>query len=121
MVVTNLPSQDAPAPRPQQQHAVLRRERDAVDPLREGHDRLLVALLSAVYVYDGLVGLRGEDMGAAYSNPIRRRRTLLEDVSLSSKWLIFVQEDAGVFRDACVRLRRRGYTGYKVFSEHRCK
>jgi hypothetical protein len=89
-----------------------------MDALWEGHNGFLVALLPAVHVHNRLLRLRSEYMGAAHSDAIWRSSTLLEDMSLGGQWLVFVDENACVLGDACIRLRRRRYGGYKVFGQH---
>jgi hypothetical protein len=78
----------------------------------------LVALLSAVHMDNGLLRLRGKNVRIAHSNAVGRSRTLLEDMSLSSQWLMFVDEDTRILRDTRVRFRRRGYRGYELFGQH---
>lgn len=116
--MTDLPRQYAPTLSTQQQHSILRGKCNAVDALWEGHNGFLVALLPAVYVHNCLLRLRSEYVRAAHGNAIRRSSTLLEDMSLGGQWLVFVDENARVLGDTCVRLRRRRYGGYKVFGQH---
>lgn len=117
-VATDLPCQYPSAFRSQQQHAILRRQRNAMDPLWEGHEGFLVAFFPAIHMDDGLLGLRSENMCGAHSNAIGRRGAFLEDMPLGGQRLEFVDEDAGVFEDSRVWLGRSRYGGDKVFGEH---
>jgi hypothetical protein len=116
--VTDLPHQYASALGTQQQNRILRGKRDAVDAFRKGHNRLLVALVPAVHVHNRLLRLRSEYVRVAHSNAVWRSSTLLENMSLAGQWLVFVDENARVFGDARVWLRRRRYRGYEVFRQH---
>lgn len=88
-------------------------------PLWERYNSLLIALLPAVYMYNRLLGLRGEDVRTAYSNAILSSRALLEDISLRRQRLEFVYEDALVLGNASVWLRRARNGGHKLFGKHR--
>lgn len=88
-------------------------------PLRKGHNSFLVALLPVIYVDDGLLSLRGENVRAAYSDAILSSRALLQDLSLRGQGLEFVDEDPLVLSDAGIRLRGARNGGHKLFGEHR--
>ena len=119
MHATNLPGQYAAGLGAQQQHAVLLGEGDAVDALGEGHEGLLVALVPAVDVHDGLVLLGGEDVRAAHGQAVLLGRALLEDMALCGQRLQLVHEDGRVLGHACVCLCVRGNGRDKVLGEHR--
>jgi hypothetical protein len=82
------------------------------------HHDFQISLLSIVDMHHSLALLRGKYMRAAHSKAIRCRCTLLEDMALGRQWLVFVEKDASIFRDARIRLRLRGYRGGKVLGEH---
>jgi hypothetical protein len=86
--------------------------------LGEGHHGLLVALVSAIDVYNGLVRLRREYVRAAHGYAVRRSGTLLEDMALGGQRLVLVDENACILGDARVWLRRGRNGSYEVFSQH---
>jgi hypothetical protein len=116
--MTDFPSQHSSALGAQQQHRVLGRKRNAMDPLRKRHKSFLAALFPAVDVHDGPAFLGGKDMRSAHGEPMPRRCALLEDLALGSQWLVLVDEDARIFGDARIRLCVGGYRGDEVLGEH---
>ena len=105
------PDEDAPRLRAQHQHAILTCQSQTCYPLLEWHRRLLVSLFPVVDVYDGLVGLGGEDMRWADGQTIRCCVALLETCSLSGMRLaledgyayILDTVGGGFRRDRCGR------------------
>jgi hypothetical protein len=69
-------------------------------------------------MHDGFLRLRGKNVRVAHSNAVWRSRTLLEDMSLSSQRLVFVDENTRILRDTGVCFRRRGDRGYELFGQH---
>jgi hypothetical protein len=115
---TNLPGQHAATLGAQQQHRVFGRQRNAVDALGERDNGLLVALVAAIHVHDGLVRLRRKDMRAAHRKPVLRRGALLEDMALRGQRLVLVQKNARVLGHACVRFGLRGNRRDELLGEH---
>lgn len=93
-----------------------------MDALGEGDEGFLVCARERVDVHHGLVGLRGEDVGAAYGEAVGERRALLEGAVDCVGGVQGVRVDADVFGDGGVGgLLLRADGGDEFFGERHCE